>query len=480
MAPFRNVARFMTVKAIMTVRSFNLVVPLAHKATAMRTTETARRRPGRSGAVSPLIGCTSLRRDDVDSTNKRSTLPTTTMPGTRTSTTATRTTTTSRLACVPAPSADYPGRHHADFSFAEMVQAYLDCRQTKRSSASALAFEQDQERNLARLHDELVDGSYRPGRSICFVITRPKPREVWAAEFRDRIVHHLLYNRIARRFYASFISDTCACIPGRGTLYAARRLESKIRSASQNWSRPLWYLKCDLANFFVAIDKHVLWQQIAARVTEPWWLWLAGVILFHDPRQDYELRGDPQLLERVPQHKRLASQPSHLGLPIGNLSSQFFANIHLDALDQHVKHRVGARHYVRYVDDFILLHESPQWLNGALASIDTFLPARLGARLNPVKTILQPVDRGVDFVGHVIKPWHTRARRRTVRQAVERLRTADAERVHQAANSYFGLLGQSDSSHADRARVARAVLQRGHVVNGALTKTYRLRRETKQ
>jgi retron-type reverse transcriptase len=353
------------------------------------------------------------------------------------------------------------------------VQAYLDCRKTKRNSASAAAFEQDQERNLARLRDELADGSYWPGRSICFIITRPRPREVWAADFRDRIVHHLLYNRIAPRFYASFISDTCACIPGRGTLYAARRLEGKIRTASQNWSRPLWYLKCDLANFFVSIDKRVLWRQIAARVTEPWWLWLAGVILFHDPRADYELRGERRLVELVPPHKRLASQPGHLGLPIGNLSSQFFANIYLDALDQYAKHQVRARHYVRYVDDFVLLHESPQWLNAALASIEAFLPTTLGARLNPSKTILQPVARGVDFVGHVIKPWHTRTRRRTVGQAVERLRTMDDSMVYAAANSYLGLLRQSDSSHADRAQVARAVLRRGHAVNRSFTKTHR-------
>jgi retron-type reverse transcriptase len=354
-----------------------------------------------------------------------------------------------------------------------LVQAYLDCRKTKRNTASAAAFEQDQERNLVRLRDELIDGSYRPGRSICFVVTRPRAREVWAADFRDRIVHHLLYNRIAQRFYRSFITDTCACIPGRGTLYAAQRLEAKIRSASQNWSRPLWYLKCDLANFFVAIDKHVLWRQIAARVTEPWWQWLAGVILFHDPRTDFELRGDPRLTERVPPHKRLASQPAHRGLAIGNLSSQFFANIYLDALDQHAKHQLRARHYVRYVDDFILLHESPQWLNAALASIDAFLPATLGARLNPTKTILQPVARGVDFVGHVIKPWHTRARRRTVGQAITRLSTMDGGDVYAAANSYFGLLRQSNSSHVDCTLLARAVLRRGHAVNGTFTKAYR-------
>lgn len=217
----------------------------------------------------------------------------------------------------------------------------------------------------------------------------------------------------------------------------------------------------------------MLREQIAARVTEPWWMRLAETILFHDPRQNFELRGAPALIDLVPLHKRLANQPAHLGLPIGNLSSQFFANIYLDALDQHVKHQVRAKHYIRYVDDFILLHESPQWLNAALADINAFLPGVLHANLNPTKTILQPVDRGVDFVGHVIKPWCSRTRRRTVRQAASRIATMDAADVFTSANSYFGLLGQSTSSHADRVRLAKAVLQRGHSVNSAFTKAYR-------
>lgn len=126
------------------------------------------------------------------------------------------------------PSADW--KAPADFTFTELTQAYFDCRRTKRNSASALAFEANAERNLFDLHDELVSGDYQPGRSICFVITHPKPREVWAAEFRDRIVHHLLYNEIAPAFHRRFVADSCACIPGRGTLYAAKRLEGQVRS----------------------------------------------------------------------------------------------------------------------------------------------------------------------------------------------------------------------------------------------------------
>ena len=381
---------------------------------------------------------------------------------------AIRTTTTRTTSSASAPSADSTV---GPYPFCDLVQAYYDCRRSKRNSASALAFEMDLERNLVELHSDLTAGTYRPGRSICFVVTRPKAREVWAAAFRDRVVHHLLYNHVAPRFYASFIADSCACIPGRGTLYAAKRLEAKIRSASQNWSKPVFYLKCDLANFFVAIDKEVLRRQLAAKITEPWWLALAEQILMHDPREDYEVRSPAHLFNRVPQHKRLTAQPAHLGLPIGNLSSQFFANVYLNALDQFAKHQLGAKHYVRYVDDFVFLHESPQQLNSWLAEVEAFLPS-LGAKLNPTKTILQPVDRGVDFVGHVIKPWRRSTRKRSLAQALKRTAAAPSEDLRETANSYFGLLSQASHSEKDRAALARVVLKRGHSVNGALTKAY--------
>lgn len=364
----------------------------------------------------------------------------------------------------------------APFSFEDLVQAYFDCRRTKRNSRSALAFEIRLERNLVDLYEELVGGEYTPGRSICFVITRPKPREVWAADFRDRIVHHLLYNQISPAFYRRFIADSCACIPGRGTLYAAQRLEAKVRSATQNWSQPCYYLKGDLANFFVSIDKGVVHQQLARVVTDPWWLALADGILFHDPRQNYELRGSPELLDLVPAHKRLTSQPDNRGLPIGNLSSQFFANVYLNDLDQFVKHRLGARHYIRYVDDFVILHPSAQWLNEALEWITTFLPTRLGAQLNPSKTIIQPVQRGIDFVGQVIKPWRRTTRKRTVRQAVERISSLPEADLMPVVNSYFGLLRQASCSRTDRIKVAKAVLKRGRAVSGDLTKTFKSKR----
>ena len=359
-----------------------------------------------------------------------------------------------------------------DLQFEDVVAAYFDCRRAKRNTGSALEFEQDLERNLSRLYEELADGAYRPGRSICFVITRPKPREVWAAEFRDRVVHHLLYNHIGPRFERSFIVDTFACIKGRGTLRAAEGLESKIRSVTQNWSRSAYCLKCDLANFFVSIDKPILLELLLAKVREPFWRELTELVLMHDPRSDYEYRGDPTMMGLVPHHKRLLEQASHLGLPIGNLSSQFFANVYLDVLDQHAKHQLRARHYVRYVDDFVFLHESPERLNEILADVTAFLPAQLGARINPRKTILQPIDRGVDFVGQVIKPWRRETRKRTRNEALRRVAETPGRDLMPVANSYFGLLRQATASHQDRAQLANLLRSLGKAVDRDLTKTF--------
>jgi retron-type reverse transcriptase len=455
----------MTVKALIPVRTLNLVMPLAQKATDMRSTETAEQSLGMSGAISTLIG-SDLRRGDVKSIQRRSTQTATL--GFRTSTTAIRTTTTSlpSAAAVSSAETNLP-------TFDQLVQAYLDCRKSKRNSSSCRAFEDHLERNLCDVYEELISGKYQPSRSICFVITQPKPREVWAAEFKDRVVHHLLYNHISPRFYASFIANSCACIPTRGTLYAAERLEHSVRSITQNWSKSAHYLKMDLSNFFVAIDKNVLREQLAMRVIEPWWMNLTESILFHDPRLNVEVRGNGKTLALVPPHKSLFNAPDHCGLPIGNLSSQFFANVYLDALDQYCKHKIGAKHYVRYVDDFIILHESAEWLNDALRRITEWLPLRLGANLNPRKTILQPIHRGIDFVGHVIKPWRRTTRKRTIRTALSRIRSISDDETFETGNSYLGLFGQASHSHSDRAQIANALRLRGHSVQQDLTKIFR-------
>lgn len=193
----------------------------------------------------------------------------------------------------------------------------------------------------------------------------------------------------------------------------------------------------------------------------------------HDPRPGVQVQSSAQLMKKVPAHKSLFNAPAFTGLPIGNLSSQFFANVHVDALDQFIKHQIKAKHYARYVDDFILIHESPQWLHQAHQRIAAWLPEHLGLRLNDSKTIVQPVSRGVDFVGQVIKPWRRQMRRRTLRTGLQRISSMPESQTYSAGNSYLGLAGQASHAHTDQARIAKALMQRGHTVSGNLSKIYK-------
>jgi retron-type reverse transcriptase len=163
------------------------------------------------------------------------------------------------------------------FSFAALWRHYRRCRRHKRRSANALAFELDAEANLLALQSELRARTYQPGRSVCFITEGPKPREVFAADFRDRIVHHLLVAHQERVFEPMFIHDSYACRVGKGTLAASDRLTTYLRQATANGKRPAWSLKLDVASFFPSIHKATLYAIIARRIADPTLLWLTRV-----------------------------------------------------------------------------------------------------------------------------------------------------------------------------------------------------------
>jgi hypothetical protein len=370
-----------------------------------------------------------------------------------------------------------------DMTVEELFAAYYDCRRTKRNTWNALTFEECLERNLMGLYHELRSGEYRPGRSLCFVVTHPKPREVWAADFRDRVVHHLLYNRVSDRFHRAFIHDSYACIPGRGTLMAAARVEAMIRSATEDHSRPAWFLKADIANFFVSIDKPVLDTLLAARITEPWWMDLCRRVLHHDPVPGAVIRSGEGLLRRIPPHKSLFNAGGSRGLPIGNLSSQFFANVYLDRLDQHAKHALRLRHYGRYVDDIVVIGHDGGELHNAFLALAAFVRRHLHLEFHPRKTSINRVERGVNFVGHVIRPHARYIRRSTVRQIHRKLADpaliADRDRLLPTVNSYFGMFRHA-AAWRERERLAAAIVKLGYRVDRALTKMTSPRRRRRR
>ncbi len=207
--------------------------------------------------------------------------------------------------------------------------------------------EKQQEKELFKLCRELSDHSYRPGRSVCFFSQKPKLREIFAADFRDRIVHHVLVAYLESIWEPVFIHDSYACRRKKGIHQGVARLQKFIRQTSLNGTRRAWYLQLDIKNYFMSMDKKILFALIKRRCPDPEALWLSELLIFHDCTINPILRGNPKIGKRLPPHKTLFQAPAGKGLPIGNLNSQFFANVYLNSLDQFVKHNLKCHHYLR-------------------------------------------------------------------------------------------------------------------------------------
>jgi RNA-directed DNA polymerase len=200
--------------------------------------------------------------------------------------------------------------------------------------------------------------------------------------------------------------DSYACRPGKGVLAASDRLMAFLRRISANGRRPAWALKLDVASFFSSIDKQTLYAIIAGAVRDPELLWLTRTILFHDPTADYHFKRGvrhtpppPSAGYPIPAQKSLFGHDNQRGLPIGNLTSQFWANVYLNELDQFVKRELKCRWYVRYVDDLVLLANNAETLWAWGVAIGAFLAERLKLRLRDPDAEPEPVTRGIDFVG---------------------------------------------------------------------------------
>jgi RNA-directed DNA polymerase len=305
-------------------------------------------------------------------------------------------------------------------SFEAIYSAYLDCRKRKRGTINALRFEYDALGNLFDLALEIQKGTYRPSRSVCFITRSPKLREVFAADFRDRVVHHLVVRELEKIWEPCFIHDSYACRNGKGTHDAVKRLRRFMLKATRNQKRRAFFMQFDIRSFFMSIDKEILFSMLHKKIKSAALLYLVSGIVFHDPVSNYIFKGNAAMLKAVPPHKSLFKTGPMKGLPIGNFTSQFFANVYLNHLDQFVKHRLGCRFYLRYVDDFILLHESEDQLKCWKDRIVQFLAEDLLLQLkeNPV---VRSVSEGCDFLGYVVRPGYVLSRRRVVNNLKYRL-----------------------------------------------------------
>lgn len=336
-----------------------------------------------------------------------------------------------------------------EYSYKEILEAYLDCRKRKRSTVSCMTYERNFERNLLHLLKEINSETYKISRTRVFVVFRPKVREVWAALFRDRIVHHLLCRDLEPYFIRRFIPDTYACIKERGTLAASLRAEHFAKSITQNWHYPAWSMKLDIASFFVSINRSILWEVLNQHLDETTLTGrLTKQVVFHDPTiNPIVITGTD--FSVVPVHKQLMNCKKGYGLPIGNLTSQFFANIFLDALDQYVKHILKVKYYIRYMDDMLLMSKDREQLEDWRDKIDAWLRENREIHLHPNKTLILPLSAGFDFVGTNIKPFRKTPRRMTItsfKQGVQNFyaHPLEPERLD-SLNSYLGVLRQCNT-----------------------------------
>lgn len=294
-------------------------------------------------------------------------------------------------------------------SFEDLYRAYKDCRKHKRNKESSVKFESNLYENLMLLYEELNNGTYQIGPSIAFVVTKPKYREVFAADFRDRIVQHLLIRKLEPYLEEYFDDSAYACRKGKGTLYGIRDIRSKMCEVSQNFTKDAWILKIDIVSFFMSIDKTILKTNLIQFMQNKcghWenldrWIQLAVQIINNRPELNCIKKGDLSLWDKLPKSKSLFNTSINKGLPIGNITSQFLENLYMTPFDKWLKSKVQGESG-RYADDTIVISVSLANILYILEESRNFLKQRLDLELHPDKIYLQPLKHGIVAYGTII------------------------------------------------------------------------------
>lgn len=358
----------------------------------------------------------------------------------------------------------------SDYDFSEWLLhqlelAYLEARKGKRRSQDERKFEAHAMENLVILRDDIVHRRYKPSRGIAFVTTKPVLREIFAAPFRDRVVHHFLYDNVADWWDKRFIYDSYSCRKDKGTLVGIKRMQHHIASVSRNYTRRAYAIKLDIQGYFMSLSRKKLYDLVREGAKKQFarqeyrrdlmcYIW--EQIIFDDPVKGVKKRPPLSRWNKLPRNKSLFCQPPGQGIVIGNLSSQLLSNIFLDQLDKFVVYELGYKHYGRYVDDFYFVvteEELPQAKRDILR-IEKFLKG-LGLVLHPKKRYIQEVRKGVEFLGVVIYPYHTVMGERFKRNFYQAAREVGmGKREIDSIVSYVG-----HSTHFNAQRLAERVFE---------------------
>ena len=301
--------------------------------------------------------------------------------------------------------------------------------------------------NILSLHHELKEGTYKHGLYHAFKISDPKPRDIHKATVRDRLVHHAIYRQLYPFFDRTFISDSYSCRRGKGTHRSMNRFRQFAYRVSKNHTRTCWVLKCDIRKFFASIDRAILLDIVASYIPDERTNRLVAEIVGSfcsccvSNDRSYQT------------HARAHNRYLHRGLPLGNLTSQLLVNVYMNEFDQYVKHRLKAKYYVRYADDFAILDCSRTVLEHMLPHIAQFLRLRLILNLHPNKVSISTFASGVDFLGWVHFADHRVLRTSTKRRMLKRVQGLEDDSP--TTQSYLGML-----RHGNARRLTERVLKR--------------------
>ena len=297
----------------------------------------------------------------------------------------------------------------------ELRQAYLECRKRKRNTKACAIFEMNECRNLNDLLEDLNNGTYTIGYSDAFCVTRPKLREIFAAEFRDRIVHHLIIRKIEPLLEAYFLDTSCSCRTGKGTHYAHLKLQEYAKKYENGW-----VLSGDIQSYFMSIPKAQLASEMETFIRERYTgsdieqlLWLIHMVIMHEPQWLCHMKGNLKLFKLLPEDKSLRTCKKGCGMAIGNLTSQKKGNFFLTPFDILMIITLGFD-YVRYTDDWKAFSNNKEDLLKALPIARQFLKKDRHLILHPKKISLQPVRKGFTSIGGAFKRGQIRTSNRTI------------------------------------------------------------------
>lgn len=269
--------------------------------------------------------------------------------------------------------------------------------------------------NILKLHEDLVNKTYKHGFYYAFKINDPKPRDIHKATVRDRIVHHAIYEILYPYFDKKFIFDSYSCRNDKGTHKALNRFRYLTGKISKNHTKSIWVLKGDIRKFFATIDHQVLKNILSKHIVDKDILWLLGQVI-----DSFNTEGKPGI-----------------GLPLGNVTSQLLINVYMNEFDQYLKRKLEVKFYIRYADDFVIFHQNKTYITNLIPEISQYLEQELKISLHQDKVFIKPFTLGIDFLGWIHFPYHRVLRTSTKRRMIQKLKHHFSVAT---ITSYLGLL----------------------------------------